>query len=234
MNDNREQPGVLANGEGSVDWLQDPPLGYRLVKRSVDTAFSAIALTSLLPVLLMIAIVIKLTSKGPALSQQIRVGRHGVPFKYLKFRTMFTYDDDSQRRYAEQCLSAYLHAKAKNKPSFPIRRDPRITPIGRFLKQTSLGGLPQFWNVLRGDMALVGPFPPDPYLWRWGYESRHKKGLSMKPGITGLWQIDDRSHLSGEDMVIMDIEYIKRASLALDLKILFMTPFAVIRRHIAF
>jgi len=224
---------VPADEKESVDWLQDPPLGYRFIKRFVDIVASAFALVLLLPVFLAVGMAIKLTSKGPILSRQTRLGRHGVPFEYLKFRTMFAnYNAERHRSYVEQLLSGKFGAVGE-KPVFKIQHDPRISPVGRFLRRTSLDELPQFWNVLRGDMTLVGPRPPVSYEWDC-YESWHKQRLSATPGITGLWQIEGRSITGFDDMVKLDIEYIKHASLLVDLKILLKTPVAALRSDKAF
>jgi len=219
-------------GEG-VEWLADPPPFYRAIKRCIDIVGSASALVFLSPVFAAIAIAIKLTSRGPVTFRQIRLGRHGVPFELLKFRTMLTNTSpEIHQQYVAQLIGGQFGGVGE-KPAFKIKRDPRITPVGRFLKRTSLDELPQFWNVLRGDMTLVGPRPAMSYEWS-SYESWHKQRLSATPGITGLWQIQGRSSTSFDGMVKLDIEYIKRASLLLDLKILIRTPAAVFRDEKAF
>ena len=224
---------VHADAGESVDWFPDPPLRYRAIKRFIDIAASALLLVSFWPVYLIIALAIKLTSAGPIMFQQTRLGRHGVPFEMLKFRTMFVdYDVDRNRAFVEGLISGQFGAVGEE-PVFKARHDPRLTPIGRILRRTSLDELPQLWNVLRGDMTLVGPRPPIPYEWD-AYESWHKQRLSAKPGVTGLWQIEGRSSTRFDQMVKMDIEYIEHYSLLLDLKILLRTPTAIFRSEKAF
>ena len=201
-------------------------------KRAIDILGSASALLLLSPLFLVIAAVIKLTSEGTILFRQQRLGRYGVCFTFFKFRSMYFQNDAKiHRDYVRQLISA------KESPGhtdssvgvYKIKDDPRVTPVGRFLRRTSLDELPQFFNVLRGDMSLVGPRPPIPYEVM-GYDIWHRRRfLEIKPGITGLWQVEGRSRVRFDEMVRMDIKYAKTWSLWLDIKILFRTPKAVLR-----
>jgi len=202
----------------------------RLAKRSVDVIGSLTALILLSPLFLGIAIAIKLTSKGPVLFKQKRVGQYGVLFTFLKFRSMYTNNDDkSHREYLRKLISGKDDCKQGNGNGrvYKLKDDPRITPLGRFLRKTSLDELPQFYNVLRGDMSLVGPRPPIPYETE-VYDIWHRRRyFEVKPGITGLWQVSGRSRLKFDEMVRLDIRYSTDWSLWLDLKILLATPRAV-------
>jgi len=214
-------------------WLPDPPPSYRFMKRAIDIFLSALALVVFSPVFLIIAIAIKLTSRGPLLFRQTRLGYHAQPFKFLKFRSMYLSSDPvMEQRYVKNLIAGDFGAMGAQ-PTFKIKQDPRITPIGRFLRRTSLDELPQFINVLRGDMSLVGPRPPIPY--EVGiYREWQRQRLSCKPGITGVWQISGRSRTTFDEMVKMDLDYIKRQSIFLDLWILLQTPRATLKGEGAF
>ena len=189
------------------------------IKRAVDLAVSGAGLVLLSPILLAIAAVIRLDDGGHVLFRQRRVGLHGRQFGVVKFRSM--------RVDAEERLSELAHLNEINGRAFKMTNDPRITRVGRFLRRTSLDELPQLINVLRGDMSLVGPRPPLPKEVE-GYDLWHRRRLSMKPGITGLWQVRDRHNADFDRWVEADLEYIDRWSLWLDLKILVQTiPAAV-------
>lgn len=203
------------------------------MKRFIDVLGSAAALTILSPVIALIVAAIKLTSKGPVLFKQKRLGQYGRPFTVFKFRSMRT-DCDSRihEQYVSQFIAGKVDGKASNggvaAPVFKLQKDPRITPIGQFLRKTSLDELPQFWNVLRGDMSLVGPRPPIAYEFR-AYDFWHRRRvLEIKPGITGLWQVEGRSRICFDDMVRLDLRYARTWSIWLDLRILLRTPAAVI------
>jgi lipopolysaccharide/colanic/teichoic acid biosynthesis glycosyltransferase len=201
------------------------------VKRAMDVAGSAAALLLFSPVYAAAAVAIKLTSKGPVVFRQERLGQYGKSFTVLKFRTMRT-DCDSRihQEYVNQFISGQVSGEATDgsKPVFKIQKDPRITSVGRFLRKTSLDELPQFWNVLRGDMSLVGPRPPIAYEFR-AYDVWHRRRvLEIKPGITGLWQVEGRSRTRFDDMVRLDLKYARGWSLWLDLKIIVQTPAAVL------
>jgi lipopolysaccharide/colanic/teichoic acid biosynthesis glycosyltransferase len=202
------------------------------IKRGIDVAGSAAALLVLSPVFAAIAVAIKLSSKGPVLFKQQRLGQYGKPFTVLKFRSMRT-DCDAKihQQYVEQFIAGEVdgHSEADAKPVYKIQMDPRVTSIGRFIRKTSLDELPQFWNVLRGDMSLVGPRPPVAYEFR-AYEVWHRRRvLEIQPGITGLWQVEGRSRTRFDDMVRLDLKYARAWSIWLDLKILAQTPAAVIQ-----
>jgi lipopolysaccharide/colanic/teichoic acid biosynthesis glycosyltransferase len=201
------------------------------LKRSVDIAGSLAALFLCLPVFVAIAIAIKLTSKGPVLFRQVRLGQYGKRFTFLKFRSMYHRNDPSiHEQYVKQYIAGATGAESapgSAQEPFKLTADPRITPFGRFLRKSSLDELPQFLNVLAGQMSLVGPRPPIIYEFE-HYDFWHKQRLmTMKPGITGLWQVAGRSRVKFDDMVRMDIRYVKSWSLWLDIKILLRTPLVV-------
>lgn len=201
-------------------------------KRTLDVLGSVFAILLLSPLFAVIAILIKLASKGPILFKQIRVGRYGKKFTFLKFRSMIPANDpEVHRNFVRQYISGEVdktEAKADNAPVYKIKRDPRVTPIGRILRKTSLDELPQFINVLCGDMSLVGPRPPLPYEVDTYAAWHRRRVLEAKPGITGLWQISGRSRIRFDDMVRLDLRYVKSWSIWLDLRILLQTPRAVL------
>jgi lipopolysaccharide/colanic/teichoic acid biosynthesis glycosyltransferase len=202
------------------------------VKRCIDIAGSGLALICGAPIFGAIALAIKVTSKGPVLFKQERLGHYGRPFVVLKFRSMRTNcDPQIHQKYVHQFIAGRVedNSDTNKKPVFKIQEDPRITSIGKFLRKTSLDELPQFWNVLRGDMSLVGPRPPIAYEYK-AYEVWHRRRvLEIKPGITGLWQVEGRSRTRFDDMVRLDLKYARAWSVWLDLKILAQTPGAVIQ-----
>jgi lipopolysaccharide/colanic/teichoic acid biosynthesis glycosyltransferase len=204
----------------------------RFVKRSMDIAGSLAALILCCPLFVLISLAIKLTSKGPILFKQERVGRYGSRFMFLKFRSMECGSDARiHREYVKQYIAGEADAgRASDTQNavYKIQSDPRITRVGKFLRRSSMDELPQFINVLRGDMSLVGPRPPIPYELE-GYQIWHRRRLhESKPGITGLWQVKGRSRVKFDDMVRMDLQYAKTWSLWLDVKILLQTPAAVL------
>ncbi|MBD8023737.1 sugar transferase [Microbacterium gallinarum] len=194
--------------------------GVRLaLKRASDVVVSGLALVLLSPVFLVLSVVVRSTSTGPAFFRQERVGLHGKPFRMLKFRTMVA--------DAEQQLSSLLDASEGNGVLFKMRNDPRITPVGRFLRRYSIDELPQLWNVFKGDMSLVGPRPPLASEVE-SYERWVHRRLLVKPGITGLWQVSGRSDLSWEDSIRLDLYYVENWSVTTDLVILWRTVKAVV------
>ena len=206
--------------------------GYRL-KRYLDIVGAIVAITLLAPFMLVIALLIGMTSKGPVIFRQTRVGKGGVPFTFYKFRSMLTNVDDSiHRNFVADLIKGERaeNSLAADKPStYKLQSDPRVTPIGRFIRRTSIDELPQFFNVLKGDMSLVGPRPPIPYEAA-QYQPWHLRRLmTLKPGITGIWQVEGRSRVPFNEMVRMDLRYIRECSLALDLKILLATIVVVFR-----
>ncbi len=203
----------------------------RLIKRTLDVLGSLLALILLFPLFLAIALIIKLTSKGPVLFRQERVGQFGARFTFVKFRTMHTVNSDQiHKEYVKRLIAGQVEGskyQRSEKPVFKITEDPRVTWVGKILRRTSLDELPQFFNVLLGEMSLVGPRPPVPYEVE-SYDVWHRRRvLEAKPGITGLWQVNGRSQTSFDDMVRLDLQYVRRCSLWLDIKILLQTPAAV-------
>ncbi len=204
-----------------------------LLKRGLDIIGSIIGIIIFMPVMLMTALAIKVTSPGPVIFRQIRLGKQGTPFKFYKFRSMhINLDDKIHREYIQNFINGD-HAKVNQgnteKPFYKIKLDPRITQVGRFIRKTSIDELPQFFNVLTGSMSLVGPRPPLPYEAE-KYQAWHlQRILEMKPGITGLWQIEGRSKTEWDDSVRLDIRYIQNWSLLLDVKILFRTIGTVLK-----
>ena len=203
-------------------------------KRFIDLAGSVLGLIFCLPVLLLIALAIKLTSKGPVFFRQVRLGQYGKKFTFLKFRSMYV---NSDHRIHEEYVTRFIvgasgtEQQGTHQKVYKLTADPRITPLGRFLRNTSLDELPQFLNVLRGEMSLVGPRPPVVYEFQ-RYDLWHKQRLmAVKPGITGLWQVDGRSRVKFDEMVRLDIRYARSWSLWLDIKILLQTPRAVFSGH---
>ena len=201
-------------------------------KRATDITGSLAALIFFFPLILLISLGVKISSQGPVLFKQERVGLFGKKFMFMKFRSMYVNTDPRiHREYIKLFISGRLHERedsSRSGSAYKLRGDPRITPLGRLLRKTSLDELPQFVNVLKGDMSLVGPRPPIPYECK-DYDVWHRSRiLNMKPGITGLWQIKGRSATSFDDMVRLDLKYIKTWSLWLDLVILLKTPWAVL------
>jgi lipopolysaccharide/colanic/teichoic acid biosynthesis glycosyltransferase len=211
-----------------------PTLGS-LVKRLVDVLGSVGLLVIIAPVLVGIGMAIKLTSKGPIMFYQTRIGQFGQPFTLLKFRSMYT---DADPRVHEQYIQTLiLHSQqAHGAPAaalqheglFKLSHDSRITPLGRFLRRTSLDELPQLFNVLVGTMSLVGPRPPIPYELQYYDPWQWRRVLDAKPGLTGLWQVQGRSRTTFAEMVRLDLHYIDHWSLWTDLKLLLQTPWAVL------
>ncbi len=196
-------------------------------KRMIDIALSSLALLVLLPLFLLIATAIRLSSRGPVLFRQERIGHLGRPFMFLKFRSMKVSTESTiHREFVRKLINGNLDAPQNG--IFKIQNDPRVTRVGHFLRKTSLDELPQFWNVLMGEMSLVGPRPPLPYEVE-VYDIWHRRRvLEARPGITGLWQVTGRSRTCFNDMVRLDLHYTRSSSLWLDLKILLQTPRAVL------
>ena len=199
----------------------------RMLKRAMDITGSLFAILLFSPFLLGILIAVKLSSKGPILFRQQRVGQYGAPFTFLKFRSMYVNNNsDIHKEYVKKLIAG--QAEKKDGGAFKLTDDPRITPIGRWLRRLSLDELPQFFNVLRGDMSLVGPRPPLPYEVE-SYDVWHRRRLlEAKPGITGLWQVNGRCRTRFDEMVRLDLQYARKQSLMLDVKILLRTPAAVL------
>ncbi len=218
-------------------FLADPePRQLRdFLKRSLDIVGSCAAIVIFAPLMLIIAMAIKKTSPGPIVFKQTRLGCRGVPFVFYKFRSMALNADDRIHREYVASLIKGDHAAVNQgdaaKPIYKIKSDPRVTRIGGILRKTSMDELPQLFNVLKGDMSLVGPRPPIPYETE-KYEPWHlRRILEIKPGITGLWQVEGRSKTSFDDMVRLDLRYVRNCSLALDLRILLKTIVVVLKRE---
>ena len=201
-------------------------------KRLIDVVASLFAMIFLSPVFLVIAVLIKLNSDGPVFFRQERVGLAGRRFVFLKFRSMYVDNDpEIHKAYVAGLICAGRESEEKDANgsghTYKITNDPRITSLGRILRKSSMDELPQLINVLRGHMSLVGPRPAIPYECQ-NYDVWHRRRvMEMKPGITGLWQVEGRSALPFDDSVRLDIRYVQKWSLWLDLKIIFRTPFAV-------
>ena len=204
--------------------------GARILKRTFDLIVAALTIVLLFPLWLLIALIIKLASKGPVFYTQERVGMDGRLFLLYKFRTMKAgADPELHREYQKAFIAGRAEANVGNdsKPTYKLLADPRITKIGKLLRRSSLDEVPQLLNVLLGDMSIVGPRPPIPYEVE-AYELWHRKRLDMKPGLTGLWQVSGRNRLPFEEMVRLDLFYIENWSLLLDLKIILRTGLVMI------
>jgi len=193
---------------------------YADAKRVFDIIFSLTLLIALLPVLLIVAVVVAATSPGPVLFRQTRVGKDGVTFTCLKFRSMVA---DAEVRLKNDPTLAAEHAK-----EWKLKNDPRVTTVGNWMRKTSIDELPQLFNILRGDMSVVGPRPVQPKEMQACYGPASIQVVAVKPGLTGLWQVSGRSAVSYEDRVALDIDYIVRRSLWLDLWVVVMTIPAVL------
>ena len=204
------------------------------IKRVMDIIGSALILVICAPVFLIIALAIKVSSKGPVFFRQQRIGQYGKPFTFLKFRSMHVDNDSSvHKEYVTQLIAGQAQRNPSNGNGdgagvYKLTNDPRITRVGAFLRRSSLDELPQFLNVLRGEMSLVGPRPAIPYEVA-AYQTWHRRRvLEVKPGITGLWQVNGRCRVKFDEMVRLDLRYAKTWSPWLDIKILLRTPRAVL------
>jgi lipopolysaccharide/colanic/teichoic acid biosynthesis glycosyltransferase len=214
----------------------DSRRGLRVMKRTIDLVGGSIALMFASPIFLIIAALIKLTSKGPVFFRQTRIGQNGVPFTFLKFRSMYVNNNpDVHKEYVRRLIAGAVEATPSTDPAngnghtvYKLTADARITSIGRILRRTSLDELPQLLNVLAGEMSLVGPRPAIAYEVE-AYELWHRSRLlEAKPGITGLWQVNGRSRVKFDEMVRLDLRYARTWSPWLDIKILLQTPLAVV------
>jgi lipopolysaccharide/colanic/teichoic acid biosynthesis glycosyltransferase len=230
-----DKPGRLSNPALYPDLLSHNK--YRrpllLVKRIIDIAGSVLLLILCAPVLIVIALAVKATSDGPVFFRQRRVGQYGRSFTFLKFRSMYVNNDHSvHQEFVTKLIASKgdgVSPEGTVKSIYKITNDKRITPLGGFLRRTSLDELPQFLNVLWGDMSLVGPRPPIPYELA-AYQTWHRRRLlDVKPGITGLWQVTGRSSVKFDEMVRLDLRYAMSWSPWLDIRILIRTPLAVIK-----
>lgn len=194
---------------------QKPKIMYLIAKRSIDFMFALIGLVLLSPLFLIVSILIKLEDpKGSVFFCQVRVGKNEKPFRMYKFRSMVS--------NAEELLDKLLDQNEVQGAMFKIKDDPRITRIGKFIRKTSIDELPQLWNVVRGEMSLVGPRPALPREVM-QYSSYDKLRLRVSPGCTGLWQVSGRNNLSFQEMLALDLEYIERRGIWLDVKVMLKT-----------
>lgn len=205
-------------------------LGYERAKRILDIVFTLLIAIPVLLISAVIALLIVAESEGPILYRQKRIGRNGTEFEMFKFRSMYVKNDDSRHREA---IKHYMNGSKRNNDTnspYKIHNDPRVTKVGKFIRATSIDEIPQFLNVLRGDMSLVGPRPPLPFEVEL-YNSRHKLRLSGNPGLTGPWQVYGRSRVNFENMVEMDIAYLQQQSLWEDIKLILLTVPVVITKR---
>jgi lipopolysaccharide/colanic/teichoic acid biosynthesis glycosyltransferase len=209
------------------DRLERSRQGYAL-KRIIDLAGAVAAIVLLSPLMLLAALAVGLTSRGPIIFKQTRLGQGGKPFTFYKFRSMVAGGDDRiHRAYVADLIDGKADPRESSAETaqrfYKLRSDPRITPVGRFIRKSSIDELPQLFNVLKGDMSLVGPRPPVPYEAA-RYQAWHvRRLLSAKPGMTGLWQVEGRSRVSFDEMVRMDLRYIRDCSLEMDIRIIIKT-----------
>jgi lipopolysaccharide/colanic/teichoic acid biosynthesis glycosyltransferase len=211
---------ATTDGTGAGFVVTAESLAYAVAKRAFDVAFALALLALSLPLTLVVVVLIAATSPGPVIYRQTRVGRGGRPFTCLKFRSMVP---DAEARKIH-----LLHHNEASGPVFKIRTDPRVTPVGRWLRKLSIDELPQLLNVLAGDMSIVGPRPPIPDEVA-QYVSWQRGRLAVKPGLTCLWQVSGRSLLGFEEWVRLDLEYIRRRSFWFDLVLVVRTVPAVLR-----
>ncbi len=205
---------------------REPGAFYTTSKRTIDVVVAALALVVTSPICLVVAMAVRFTSRGPVLFRSERIGRDGRPFTMLKFRSMYV-DADHSRQIEFNRLE--LAGDVGELDEFSLSDDDRITRVGLFLRRTSLDELPQLWNVIRGEMSLVGPRPSLDWEVEL-FESRHLERLDVLPGVTGLWQVSGRRTIDMRGMLEIDLDYVRRRSLGLDLKILALTVPAVLRQ----
>ncbi len=235
----------LLNEEGNypnifslyLDETMNPHWFQKAIKKGIDIIGALTGIILFSPVMLIVALAVKISSAGPVIFKQTRLGLKGRRFPFYKYRSMYVnMDDHIHREYVSNLIDGQLekiNQGEKGKPFFKIKEDPRITRVGKIIRKLSLDELPQFFNVLKGEMSLVGPRPPIPYEIE-KYKPWHlRRILEMKPGITGLWQVSGRSKTTFDEMVRLDLRYVQNWSVWLDLKILFKTVKEVIQPHSA-
>jgi lipopolysaccharide/colanic/teichoic acid biosynthesis glycosyltransferase len=205
----------------------DGPVRRRVGKRLFDFLVASLCLLLLSPVLLVVAVLVRATSPGGALFRQTRVGRHGRPFVLYKFRTMYANcPDDTHREYVRKLLVEDDPPSGGGRGLYKLEADPRVTRLGGLLRRTSIDELPQLFNVIRGDMSLVGPRPA--LAWEAQmFGAAHARRFLVPPGLTGLWQVSGRNSLTMRQGLVLDLEYVEKQSFAFDLKILLKTVPAV-------
>lgn len=216
---NNESKAVVMEGS-SLNQINDRSIYFYLaIKRTMDVVLSIIGLLLLSPVFIIVAIIIKMEDpKGSVFFYQTRIGKNEIPFRMYKFRSMVS--------NAEELLEGLLDKNEISGAMFKMKEDPRITRVGKFIRKTSIDELPQLWNVIRGDMSLVGPRPALPREVM-NYTSYDKLRLTVTPGCTGLWQISGRNQLSFSQMVDLDLKYISQRSLIVDVEIIIKTIYQV-------
>jgi lipopolysaccharide/colanic/teichoic acid biosynthesis glycosyltransferase len=197
---------------------------YEIIKRILDVVIALVALVLFSPVWVVIALLVKATSPGPVFFRNTMVGRGGHLFRYHKFRTMVAGDDSHHREWLREFVTKDAPYKGGR---FKVDADPRRTPVGKFLRRTSLDEIPQLIDVLMGDMSVVGPRPPVLYEFE-VYDEHARSRLAVRPGITGLYQVTARSTVPFSQMLAIDLDYIERRSLWLDLKIIVSTPWVML------
>jgi len=197
--------------------------------RMVEIVFSACVLVLALPIMLVVGLIIRLGTPGPVLFRQIRMGINQKPFRFVKFRTMFA---DARQRFPHLYEYRYTEEEIQQL-KFKIVDDPRVTPQGKWLRTSTLDELPNFWNVLTGDMALVGPRPEIPDMLPY-YSGEQLLKFTVRPGVTGLAQISGRGRLSFQDTVALDVEYVRNRTFGMDMKILVLTIFKMLTSDGAF
>ncbi|MBK9055295.1 MAG: sugar transferase [Chloroflexi bacterium] len=207
----------------------NPSFYCRFFKRFLDIVLTVITLLTLAPLFLILALAIKLHSPGPVFYKQTRIGKDGQPFEMFKFRTMQVGNNSQHhRQYVQNLIRNNISPAQLGLSSLKLKADPRITGVGKIMRQFSVDEIPQLINVLRGEMSIVGPRPPLPYEHEI-YSNWHAQRLLVLPGITGLWQVTAHNLVSFEEMVEIDLTYIQNLSLGLDLKIMLLTPWEMIR-----
>ena len=223
------EPGVRIGQAASLTVPVAPtPTGYRLAKRTLDLAASATGLLLTSPILAVVALAVKLESRGPILFRQQRLGLGGRPFTCYKFRTMHLgAEQERHRDHVRQLIRGEGRDAPAGEAFLPIRADPRVTRLGTFLRRSHLDEFPQLVNVVRGDMSLVGPRPPIPYEVE-VYEAWHLPRLSVVPGLTGLWQATGWGRLSFDEGVALDLAYIQRRSFWLDVRLIGRTLWQIV------
>ncbi len=211
--------------------VQESSLASRAARRALDVSVAALGLVLAAPLLLAIALAVRIDSPGPAFFRQYRIGLNREPFLVNKFRTMrFEADPAPHREYIAQLVSGAQSQSTEGHELFKLTVDDRVTRVGRLLRRSSMDELPQLWNVLKGEMSLVGPRPVVPYELD-HYKESYFKRFAVKPGMTGLWQVSGRNETGYLEMVQLDVEYVERRSLRLDLAILRKTVGVVLSRR---
>ena len=217
---------LAAEQTAHVQWQRRSLRLYPLAKRLFDLVVALIMLIVSAPVMAIVALAIKLDSPGPIVFRQTRIGKNHRPFTFYKFRSMYYKADSSvHQQFVKNLING--SSSCSSTGTYKLASDKRITRVGRFIRKTSLDELPQLFNVIKGDMSMVGPRPPIPYEVA-EYKDWHHRRLSVTPGITGLWQVQGRSLVSFDDMVKMDIDYVEQRSLKLDAALLVQTVPAVL------